>query len=44
MDEMHVFEKKVFSPRPESTFLGLIECKNIYFTTKVKKTEKSVLA
>ena len=39
VDEMHVFQKKVFSPRPEATFQVNFNAKAHLFNMKCKETE-----
>ena len=40
VDEMHVFQKKVFSPRPEAAFQVNFNAKTHLFNLKCKKTKK----
>ena len=39
VDEMHVFQKKVFSPRPEASFQVNFNAKTHLFNLKCKKTK-----
>ena len=40
VDEMHVFQKKVFPPRPEATFQVNFNAKTHLFNLKCKKAKK----
>ena len=42
VDEMHVFQKKVFSPRPETTFQVNFNAKTHLFNLKCKKEKMAV--
>ena len=43
VDEMHVFQKEVFSPRPEATFQVNPDAKDTFFNLKCK-TRQMVVA
>ena len=44
VEEMHVFQKKMFSPRPEATFQVNFNAKTHLFNMKCKKTQKKWLS
>ena len=44
VDEMHVFQKKVFSPRPGASFQIYSNAKHTYFKAEMSKEHKKVLA
>ena len=44
VDETHVFQKKVFSPRPEASFEVYFNAKTHRFKLRFKKNKKKVLS